>query len=152
MRKNVYSSILIAALAIAVAALVFSVTAAGQNQPTTEIKHVPITATSAASGAEMFKNYCAACHGANGTGTGPAASALKTLPSNLTSLAQTNGGKYPTMKVAAILRGEASLPAAHGSREMPIWGNLFWSLSGGHQGEVEQRIANLNSYIESLQK
>jgi hypothetical protein len=50
-----------------------------------------------------------------------------------------------------VLRGEEQLPA-HGSKEMPIWGNLFWSMSGGHQAEVQQRVANLNKYIESLQQ
>jgi hypothetical protein len=35
---------------------------------------------------------------------------------------------------------------------MPIWGRLFWSMSKGHEGEVQQRVANLNKYIESLQK
>jgi hypothetical protein len=35
---------------------------------------------------------------------------------------------------------------------MPIWGNLFRSMSEGHQAEVQQRLANLNKYIESLQK
>ena len=117
----------------------------------TEIKHVPIKETSPASGTEMYKNYCAVCHGVDGRGDGPAAEALKVPPTDLTTLAARNGGKYPALKVSAILRGENPL-AAHGTKEMPIWGNLFWTLSGGHQSEVEQRITNLNRYMESLQK
>jgi mono/diheme cytochrome c family protein len=117
----------------------------------TEIKHVPIKPTSAASGSEMFKTYCAVCHGAEGKGNGPAADALKVPPADLTALAQKNGGKYPTLKVAAIIRGEEVL-AAHGNKEMPIWGHLFWNMSGGHEAEVQQRVANLSKYIESLQK
>jgi mono/diheme cytochrome c family protein len=116
-----------------------------------EIKHVPIKPTSAASGVEMFKTYCAVCHGAEGKGNGPAADALKVPPTDLTALAQKNGGKYPALKVAAIIRGEEVL-AAHGSKEMPIWGHLFWNMSGGHEAEVQQRVANLSKYIESLQK
>ncbi len=54
------------------------------------------------------------------------------------------------MKVASTIRGEADLPA-HGSKEMPVWGSLFWSMSHGHEGEVQQRVANLTEYIESLQ-
>jgi len=42
--------------------------------------------------------------------------------------------------------------AAHGTKDMPIWGNLFWQISGGHQSEVQQRVANLTKYIETLQK
>lgn len=138
-------------LTVVIVALVFAVIAFAQDQSKTQIKHVPIKATSAASGSEMYKNYCASCHGADAKGNGPAASALKAPPTDLTSLAQKNGGKYPAMKVASILHGEETLPA-HGSKEMPIWGNLFWSLSGGHQAEVQQRVANLNQYVESLQK
>jgi len=119
--------------------------------PKTEVKHVPIKPTSAASGEQMYKSYCAVCHGSDGKGNGPAASALKVPPPDLTVLAEKNGGKYPALKVSAILRGEEPL-AAHGSKEMPIWGNLFWSMSGGHESEVQQRITNLNKYMESLQK
>jgi len=122
-----------------------------QDQPKTEIKHVPIKVTSPASGQEMYKTYCAVCHGIDGAGNGPAAEALKVPPTDLTTMASRNGGKYPSLRVAAIIRGEEVL-AAHGTKEMPIWGSLFWTLSGGHDGTVQQRVTNLNQYISSLQK
>lgn len=122
-----------------------------QDAGQTEIKHVPIKQTSPASGTEMYKTYCAVCHGVEGRGDGPAAEALKVPATDLTTLATKNGGKYPALKVSAILRGESPLPA-HGTKEMPIWGNLFWNLSGGHESEVQQRISNLNRYLESIQK
>lgn len=124
--------------------------ALGAQETKTTIKHVPIKPTSAASGQEMYKTYCAVCHGTDGKGAGPAAEALKTPPTDLTMLSKNNGGTYPSMKVAATIRGEATLPA-HGSKEMPVWGKLFWSMSGGHEAEVQQRVTNLNSYIESMQ-
>lgn len=117
----------------------------------TEIKHATASPTSAASGKEMFKAYCASCHGEDAKGDGPAAAALKQPPADLTALAKTNGGKYPALKVTSVLRGQATL-AAHGSQEMPVWGTVFWKMSGGHEAEVQQRIANLNRYIESLQE
>ena len=120
------------------------------TQPKTVIKHVPIKQTSPASGAEMFTSYCAACHGKDGKGTGPAADALKVPATNLTTLASKNGGKYPSMKVSSVIRGEDVL-AAHGSRDMPVWGKLFWSISEGNDAEVLQRVANLNKYIEDMQ-
>ena len=116
----------------------------------TEIKHATASPTSAASGKEMFKAYCASCHGEDAKGDGPAAAALKQAPIDLTALAKTNGGKYPALRVTSVLRGQATL-AAHGSQEMPVWGAVFWKMSGGHEGEVQQRISNLNRYIESLQ-
>jgi mono/diheme cytochrome c family protein len=129
-------------------ALTMAITVQGQQKP--EIKHAPITRTSPASGAAMYKAYCAVCHGLDGTGNGPAAEALKTPPANLTLLSQNNGGKFPAMKVVSTIRGEAGVPA-HGTREMPIWGHLFWTVSGGHESEVQQRVANLTKYVESLQ-
>jgi mono/diheme cytochrome c family protein len=122
---------------------------AGQEHSKT-IKHVPVKPTSAASGRQMFDNYCASCHGTDGKGSGPAAAALKTPPADLTTLSKSNGGKFPDMKVSATLRGEADLPA-HGSKDMPVWGPLFRSVSGGHESEVQQRISNLTKYIETFQ-
>lgn len=134
-----------------VAALVAAALVAGAQEKSEKvIKHVPVKATSAASGQEMYLTYCAVCHGKDGKGGGPAADALKAAPPDLTTLAKGNNGQYPSMKVISTLRGEAELPA-HGSKDMPIWGHLFWSMSGGHSAEVQQRVTNLNSYIESLQ-
>ena len=121
----------------------------GQEQKT-EIKRAPAAQTSPASGHDMYVSYCAACHGKDGKGDGPAAPALKVAPADLTALAQKNSGKYPVMKVTSVLNGQANL-AAHGNKEMPVWGPIFWRMSGGHEAEVQQRIGNLNRYIESIQ-
>jgi mono/diheme cytochrome c family protein len=136
--------ILTIAILVASAVLVMA-----QNQ-TPVVKHVPIHPTNAASGQEMFKSYCAVCHGQDGKGNGPAASALKMPVTDVTTLAQKNAGKYPALHVSSVIRGEADLPA-HGSKDMPVWGPLFLRISQGHEAEVQQRIANLNQYIESIQ-
>ena len=121
-----------------------------QDQTKATIQHVTVKPTSPASGKEMYTSYCAVCHGADGKGGGPAASALKTLPADLTMLSKNNGGKFPAMKVSSILRGTSDL-SAHGSKDMPVWGPLFRSMSGGHESEVQQRVANLTQYVETLQ-
>lgn len=131
------------------AVAVIVVLAFGVSAQTT-VKHVPAPITSAASGSEMYKAYCAACHGTDGKGNGPAASALKASPTDLTSLSKSNNGKFPSAKVVSTIRGEGAIPA-HGSRDMPVWGKVFWSMSHGHEGEVQQRVSNLTKYIESLQ-
>lgn len=140
---------------VVTAVFVLTCTVAAQEKtqapPAKVIKHVPVKAVSPASGKEMYMSYCAVCHGTDGKGGGPAASALKAAPTNLTLLSKTNEGKYPALKVAASIRGEDSLPA-HGSKEMPVWGKLFWSMSSGHHSEVQQRVVNLNQYIESIQQ
>ena len=115
-----------------------------------QIKHVPVKPTSPGSGSEMYTAYCAVCHGVDGKGSGPVAEALKVPPSDLTALAQKNGGKYPSDHVTTAIQGDLRL-AAHGSKEMPVWGDLFWGMSEGHSSEVQLRVTNLNKYIESLQ-
>jgi mono/diheme cytochrome c family protein len=139
---------------VVTALFVFTCTVAAQENtqapPAKVIQHVPVKAVSPASGKDMYMSYCAVCHGTDGKGGGPAASALKVPPTDLTLLSKTNGGKYPTLKVTSNIRGETTLPA-HGSKEMPVWGTLFWSMSSGHQSEVQQRVVNLTRYIETMQ-
>lgn len=114
-----------------------------------EIKYVPVKASSPASGPEMYTSYCAVCHGVDGKGNGPAAEALKVRPPDLTTLTKRNG-KYPSDHVTSAIRGDLRL-AAHGSKEMPVWGDLFWGMSEGHSSEVQLRVTNSNKYIGSLQ-
>jgi len=139
-------------ISLAAILLLLSALATAQAAPaqTPTVKHVPITNTASNSGKEMFNSYCAVCHGTDGKGNGPAASAMKAAPTDLTLLAQKAGGKYPSAHVSSVIRGQAALPS-HGSADMPVWGPLFSSISQGHEAQVQQRIANLVKYIETLQ-
>ena len=116
-----------------------------------KIKKVPAPHTSPASGKEMYVTYCASCHGTHAKGDGPAAGALKTPPADLTTLAQKNNGKFPSHHVAAVLSGEEEV-TAHGSKDMPVWGPVFFRVSHGHPTEVQQRIGNLTLYLKTLQR
>ncbi len=136
----------LAAILMAISAL--AVAQQAQTPPT--VKHVPMTNTASNSGKDMFNSYCAVCHGKDGKGNGPAASAMKTPPTDLTLLAQKDSGKYPAAHVAAVIRGQATTPS-HGSQDMPVWGPLFSSISQGHEAQVQQRISNLVAYIGTLQ-
>jgi mono/diheme cytochrome c family protein len=129
---------------------VFALGQAAIAQSTPTLKHVPITRTPSTSGKEMYKSYCAVCHGPDGKGNGPAAPAMKTNPTDLTALAQKSGGKYPASHVAAVIHGQAA-PPSHGSQDMPIWGPLFSSIDQGHEAQVQQRTTNLVNYIEGIQ-
>ncbi len=124
---------------------------AQQNEVTKEVKHVPVKQTSAASGKEMYNNYCAVCHGKDGKGGGPAAEAVKTPPTRLTGLAKKDGGKFPAAHVGRAIRGDVNEPA-HSTKGIRVWGNLFWHMSQGRQSEVQLRVANLTNYVESLQE
>ncbi len=115
-----------------------------------QVKHVPVRPTPPESGKVMFETYCAVCHGKDGTGKGPAADSFKIPPANLTTLTERNGGRFPGDRVIKTISGDDAV-RAHGSRDMPIWGNLFSQMSGGKQSEVQLRITNLTKYVESLQ-
>jgi mono/diheme cytochrome c family protein len=119
-------------------------------QPT--VKRVPAPNVNAASGKDMYVAYCASCHGATGAGNGPAASSLKTPPADLTQLASKNGGNFPYAKVQQSIKGDAEMPSAHGSKEMPVWGPTLWQLSRNNQAQTQLRIKNITDYIASLQK
>jgi mono/diheme cytochrome c family protein len=105
---------------------------------------------SIASGKALFMQHCASCHGDDAKGAGPGAVALKVQPPDLTALAKRNHGKFPYQEVYKAIDGNEQL-AAHGSREMPVWGPLFLALSGVNRSEAEKRITNLTNYIKSLQ-
>jgi mono/diheme cytochrome c family protein len=139
-------------ISLALIVVAISAFAVAQDAPaqTPTVKHVPIANTPSNSGKEMYNSYCAVCHGTDGKGAGPAASAMKTPPTDLTVLAKNSGGKYPASHVASVIRGQATT-ASHGSQDMPVWGPLFSSISQGHDAQVQQRISNLVAYIESLQ-
>jgi len=112
---------------------------------------VPVKTTPASSGQEMYSQYCAACHGTEGRGNGPAAKGLKAHPTNLSMLAATNGGKFPANTVVTVLRYGAEVPE-HNSKEMPVWGPVFRSMhSSNPTSEELQRISNLTRYLDTLQ-
>lgn len=139
-------------ISLALILLAISAVAVAQDAPAQSptVKHVPIANTPSNSGKGMYNSYCAVCHGTDGKGGGPAASAMKVPPTDLTVLAKNSGGKYPASHVASVIRGQATT-ASHGSQDMPVWGPLFSSISQGHEAQVQQRISNLVAYIEGLQ-
>ncbi len=99
-------------------------------------------------GRQLYKQHCAACHGADARGNGPAAASLKVAPSDLTII-QKKGEKFPSYKVMTIIEGEKVVPA-HGSREMPVWGTIFRRTKDEMRQHAD--IYALTKYIESIQK
>ncbi len=103
------------------------------------------------SGKEMFRDYCAACHGLDAKGNGPMAHMLKLPPSDLTTLAQRHGGKFPYEYVSGVLHFGTGATILHGAKDMPIWGPIFQSLDKNNERVIEQRIKKLCDYLASLQ-
>jgi mono/diheme cytochrome c family protein len=137
---------------VLVSVLMFCIAAPAHAQDKDKtVKKAPVQNTSPASGGEMFKSYCAACHGKDAKGAGPASADLKTTPPDLTTLAKRHDGKFPSDYVTSVLRNGIKAPA-HGSTEMPVWGPLLAAVSGHDDAIVSMRITNLVRYIESLQE
>ena len=102
-------------------------------------------------GEVMYKQFCAACHGAYAKGNGPVASILRTKPPDLTTLAKRHGGKFPYDYVSSILRFGPGSPA-HGSSDMPTWGPIFQTTDKNSERAAQDRIKNLVDYLASLQR
>jgi len=101
-------------------------------------------------GPELFKAYCATCHGRDAKGNGPMAASLRIPPADLTRISARNGGTFPFLQVQKIISGEEQSPATHGTREMPVWGPIFSEVSWDQDlGRV--RIYSLATYLEAIQ-
>lgn len=108
------------------------------------------------SGEVLFARHCAACHGLDGRGDGPMATSLRTAPTDLTRLAEGAGGSFDTAAVMAVIDGRREV-AAHGPREMPVWGAVFEAeVEAGQQpygwyvGLLHSRA--LAEYLATLQR
>ncbi|MGA2131667.1 MAG: c-type cytochrome [Bryobacteraceae bacterium] len=101
-------------------------------------------------GVDLYLRYCAVCHGRDAKGAGPAASALKTPPTDLTQLTRSHAGKFPVGGVRQLLGGGSSTPA-HGSADMPMWGPVFRAMQPD-QSIAKLRVDNLLRYLESIQE
>jgi mono/diheme cytochrome c family protein len=101
-------------------------------------------------GDNLYRAYCASCHGKDAKGNGPMAVWLKVPPPDLTRIAARNGGTFPLERVDRIISGEEALPSGHGTRAMPIWGPVFSQVTRDQDlGRV--RIDNLARYLRDIQ-
>jgi mono/diheme cytochrome c family protein len=110
-------------------------------------------------GKAQYITSCAPCHGIAGKADGPVAESLSTPPTDLTALSKENNGVFPISRVFYSIHG-AMQTSAHGSREMPVWGNVFsreLEYPGGTLSDVEvksitdRRILALIEYISTMQ-
>ena len=114
-------------------------------------------------GKQEYLNKCAVCHGKSGKGNdvGPILDVLKKAPSDLTLLSKNNGGVFPFDRVYGVIDGRETI-AAHGEREMPIWGNSYsietvsaaehyFDVPYDMQMYVRARILALIDYLNRIQ-
>ena len=123
------------------------------------VSTIAAAGTVADTGARDFASRCAPCHGLDARGDGPAAASLKKKPADLTAIAKRYGG-FPEERIFDTIAG-LDMPDAHGSREMPVWGDVFVTEAIGKSVRLEdalkasdaatRRIVALLAYIETIQ-
>lgn len=110
----------------------------------------------ASSGAALYRQNCAACHGPTGAGGGAGAQArdLPLAPANLRGLAAANGGVFPTETVMATIHGYRGKDNAG---LMPEFGPLLdgpdviWTAPDGQEITTPSALLALTDYLETLQ-
>jgi hypothetical protein len=115
-------------------------------------------------GKDLYRAYCAQCHGEGGKGDGVRAPSLRTPAPDLTTIAVRNGGKFdrtgvqrfvegdrPGRKLQQDPRGNPVLIIDNGvADEMPVWGIVFRYMWPDHP--VQIRTGNLARYLEKIQE
>ena len=109
----------------------------------------------AKSGAMLFAQNCAACHGANGRGEGIDVSGLEQVPPDLTLIAERSGGVFPADEVLAKVHGYGG-PGHFG--DMPDFADIgagetvMWETENGQKIATPRALVDLMGYLEGLQR
>jgi mono/diheme cytochrome c family protein len=108
----------------------------------------------AVSGRELYAGNCASCHGRYADGEGPAAADVSAPVPDLRYLAARNGGVFPRPWVADVIDGR-DIVKAHGSRQMPVWGDAFAEIddaNGSVEAQTAAKITALVDYLAEIQQ
>lgn len=101
----------------------------------------------------LYLRYCSACHGSEGKGDGVVSGLMTPRPTDLTQLAQKNGGQFPFFRTMRIIDGRETI-RGHGDPDMPVWGELFAldaSATTEQQTVVRGKLMLITEYLESIQ-
>jgi mono/diheme cytochrome c family protein len=96
---------------------------------------------------QLYRRYCASCHGVDGRGGGPVAPALSPRPPDLTRQRSSVPDLMRTIDGRRTVR-------AHGTSAMPVWGEVFEeSLIGTpHRRRIALlQVQALAEYVQALQ-
>lgn len=111
------------------------------------------TSADVTEGRVLYARYCAVCHGIAADGHGPVASVLREAPTDLRRLGARYGMPLPAERLARFVDGREAV-AAHGPREMPVWGERLGSPEPEESGRpptIDRRILGMIAYLETIQ-
>ena len=129
----------------------FVLTPLSSGRATSVVQEATGVQTTQFVGSDLFRTYCATCHGTGGKGDGPLAEMLKVRPANLTGLAARNNGVFDEAMVARIVDGREPVKG-HGGKDMPVWGDAFRQATGGSDdASIKARIDALVRHLQTIQ-
>ena len=100
-------------------------------------------------GKEHYMKYCSSCHGKNAKGV--QVDSLAVMPPDLTRIqARRKTGEFPVLYVARKIDGR-TMPDAHGSRQMPVWGEVFSEEEYLSEAEISGKLAEIIAYLINIQ-
>jgi len=99
------------------------------------------------SGAKLFADHCAACHGAAATG---GRTPSGTPAPDLTALKRQSNGVFPASRVAEIIRYGGALPDHSINPQMPTWAKIFAAECGPTYSR--RVVVELMKHVEDIQK
>ena len=130
---------------------------------------LPAWAEEIGQGRAAYLQNCAACHGIDGNGAGPASVRFKRKPADLTILAKRNNGVYSPEAVYDMIDGRKAV-RSHRESEMPIWGcrqapsakrpsraskvkelDSLLDLSCDSESAIRERIESIVDYLGRIQ-
>ncbi len=105
--------------------------------------------------AELYRQYCSACHGVSGRGDGIVAPFLDPRPIDLTLIKQNFEGRFPKYLVTMSVEGRDTV-RAHGKSDMPVWGEVFAAEllpdDPDRQARARGKVMKIVDYVESIQR
>jgi mono/diheme cytochrome c family protein len=109
----------------------------------------------AMSGEDLYRRFCASCHGVSGRGDGPVAASLRVEVPDLTLIAtrRDHDGDLRD-RIVRIIDGRYVI-GAHGTRVMPVWGEDLARIEIGNPDAerlTQVIIGRLADHVRSLQR
>ena len=96
------------------------------------------TKSEVALGKDLYVAYCELCHGTKGDGA--MSDMLKIKPPDLRQISLRRNGVFPEDEIFKIIDGQEALEKGHGSRTMPIWGEVFGTTENIDEVMVPKKI------------
>ncbi|MEM9544839.1 MAG: cytochrome c [Bacteroidota bacterium] len=107
-------------------------------------------AVQAQKGKLHFQKYCSVCHGQDGTGL--VIDTFDIQPADLTMIRATRkNDEFPILEIANIIDGR-KMSKAHGTRDMPIWGEVFSTDDHLTESQIKGKLGEIIAYLMSIQR